>query len=252
MKKIRFVLLRGLAREAGHWLSFPQDLQRAFPGSVVLTPDLPGFGTRRQEEFPASIKEALEKVRSELGEMDSYQNALIAISLGGMVGSLWIFDYPDDFSRAVFINTSLRGINLVHHRLRAGSALKLLVSAALPPKERERNILQIVSNHQKAREQAQVPWQSIAEQRPVSGRSILQQLRAAALFVAPRGRPSIPTLLLSSKQDRLVNAICSAEIAQRWGCSNLVHPTAGHDLPLDDGAWVISRITEFMSSKTPS
>jgi len=32
------------------------------------------------------------------------------------------------------------------------------------------------------------------------------------------------------------------EIARRWSCAIALHPSAGHDLPLDDGAWVAQQV----------
>jgi pimeloyl-ACP methyl ester carboxylesterase len=53
-------------------------------------------------------------------------------------------------------------------------------------------------------------------------------------------------LLLGGQQDRLVNVQCSNTLAQRWHSPLRLHPTAGHDLPLDDAAWVIRQITQWL------
>ena len=51
-----WVLLRGLTREQGHWGNFPHRLAAALPpGSVVLTPDIAGNGTRHAEASPATV-----------------------------------------------------------------------------------------------------------------------------------------------------------------------------------------------------
>ena len=46
-------------------------------------------------------------------------------------------------------------------------------------------------------------------------------------------------------RDRLVSARCSAAIASAWALPLEVHAAAGHDLPLDDPAWVAARIVEW-------
>ena len=65
---------------------------------------------------------------------------------------------------------------------------------------------------------------------------------AAARYQAPAQPPPVPTLLLASVQDRLVSVACSRALARHWQCALQVHPTAGHDLPLDAGAWVVAQI----------
>jgi len=40
----------------------------------------------------------------------------------------------------------------------------------------------------------------------------------------------------------LVSVRCSERLAAQWGVLLQLHPTAGHDLPLDDGSWVVQQI----------
>jgi pimeloyl-ACP methyl ester carboxylesterase len=58
-----------------------------------------------------------------------------------------------------------------------------------------------------------------------------------------------PTLLLASEQDQLVNVQCSRTLARHWGCSLQLHPRAGHDLPLDDAAWVADQVRQWLSQQ---
>jgi hypothetical protein len=42
-------------------------------------------------------------------------------------------------------------------------------------------------------------------------------------------------------------------LAARWLVDFALHPAAGHDLPLDDQAWVLARVHDWLASKeTPS
>jgi len=50
-KREHWVLLRGLMREQRHWGAFPATLARALPGAAILTPDLPGNGTRHAQDI---------------------------------------------------------------------------------------------------------------------------------------------------------------------------------------------------------
>jgi hypothetical protein len=82
----------------------------------------------------------------------------------------------------------------------------------------------------------------------VSAASALRQLWAAARFRAPHAPPRCLTLLLSSAADGLVDPVCSARIATRWGSAHAEHSWAGHDLPHDDPAWTCGRIGEWLRS----
>ena len=53
-------------------------------------------------------------------------------------------------------------------------------------------------------------------------------------------------LLLQSLGDHLVNPVCSTRIAGHWRWPLVSHPTAGHDLTLDDGEWVIAQIRAWL------
>jgi len=82
----------------------------------------------------------------------------------------------------------------------------------------------------------------VAEAHPVAAANALRQLLAAARFMPPRSKPPIPTLVLSGLGDRLVNPRCSQAIAQAWNLPLETHPTAGHDLTLDEPEWVIEKL----------
>jgi pimeloyl-ACP methyl ester carboxylesterase len=41
-----------------------------------------------------------------------------------------------------------------------------------------------------------------------------------------------------SEKDRLVSSHCSQNIAKKFDASCFTHPTAGHDLPLDEPEWL--------------
>jgi pimeloyl-ACP methyl ester carboxylesterase len=95
----------------------------------------------------------------------------------------------------------------------------------------------LTTNLVPGREEAIAAWTAIRQSRPVRAGNAFRQLVAAARYRAPPAAP-VPTLVLASAGDHLVDTRCSLEIARRWGCSLAVHPEAGHDLPLDDGLWV--------------
>ncbi|MEO6853603.1 MAG: alpha/beta hydrolase, partial [Rhodoferax sp.] len=103
----------------------------------------------------------------------------------------------------------------------------------------ERSILRITSQ---GGQDAVLPlWLALRGQHPVTRANALRQLLAAARYRAPKA-VTTPTLLLASAQDQLVSVACSQALARQWQCRLQVHPTAGHDLPLDDGNWLARQI----------
>mgnify|MGYP006213324299 FL=1 len=85
----------------------------------------------------------------------------------------------------------------------------------------------------------------VRRQRPVSGRNALRQLLAAARYRAPATAPQPPLLLLASRHDQLVASRCSQALAAAWNLPLVMHPFAGHDLPLDDPAWVVEQVRQW-------
>ncbi|HEY1225998.1 MAG TPA: alpha/beta hydrolase, partial [Ramlibacter sp.] len=59
-------------------------------------------------------------------------------------------------------------------------------------------------------------------------------------------------LLLGSSGDALVDPSCSMELARRWQADLRMHPWAGHDLPLDDAAWVLAQVTRWSREALPA
>jgi hypothetical protein len=57
-------------------------------------------------------------------------------------------------------------------------------------------------------------------------------------------------LVLAGAGDTLVDPRCSSELAAHWGTELRMHPTAGHDLPLDDGAWVAHEVSRWLEGGT--
>jgi predicted alpha/beta hydrolase family esterase len=92
-------------------------------------------------------------------------------------------------------------------------------------------------------------WLALRSANPVSAQNALKQLVAAACFRAPQTRVATPTLLLASVRDQLVHVNCSRSLAMAWQCPLREHVSAGHDLPLDDGPWVLARVAEWLSQR---
>lgn len=245
--KTPWILLRGLSRDRHHWGAFADDFGRAFPDVPVIALDLPGTGVLHREPSPTTVPAMAECYRSELrarGFAPPYR--LLAISMGGMSAVAWASAYPHELRACVLINTSMRPFNPMHWRLRPpayGKVLKLFVES--DARASEEIILRMTSNNRDRARAVLDDWTAWRRQHPVSPKNALRQLLAAARFRAPLQPPSARLLLLSSRADRLVDPRCSQGLAQAWDCPLIEHPHAGHDLPLDDGTWLVEQVRRW-------
>jgi len=239
-----WILLRGLTRESRHWGDFPERLQVWCGAARVQAIDLPGNGRLNRQESPLRVADMAQSCRRQLLERGlAPPYFVVAMSLGAMVAVDWATRHPTEIAGCVLINTSLRPFSPFYHRLQPGSywpLLNLLLRGG-NGEYRERTILQLTSSHPPAPE-ILAAWADYARQCPVSSRNALRQLLAAIRYAAPAGRPAPPLLILSGAHDRLVDPRCSRRLAAQWATAFAEHPTAGHDLPLDDGAWVARQV----------
>jgi pimeloyl-ACP methyl ester carboxylesterase len=243
-----WILLRGLARERRHWGTFPEQLMGALPDACLVTLDLPGNGDLNAMTTPTSISEMAAHCRAEmkkLGVPPPYN--LLAISMGGMVATEWAEGHPDEIHACVLINTSFGSFSPPQHRMRPGvwPILPQLLLAG-SAQRRERIIFRLTSRLAQASDELIGEWTAIRTSQPVSVRNTWRQLIAAARFQAPSVAP-VASLVLAGAGDRLVDPRCSMDIARRWKCAIAIHPSAGHDLPLDDGAWVAEQIRSWLA-----
>lgn len=243
-----WVLLRGLMRDSRHWQHFPDTLRAAIPDARLCLLDLPGNGLRNAEQSPATVPAMAGWVRTELlrqGLKPPYR--VFAMSLGAMVTVAWADAHPQEIDAAVLVNTSLKPISPFYRRLKP-AAWPLLLRMALgspSPREAEEGILQLTSNHRDQTQAVLDDWTHWRESHPVSRANALRQLLAAMRFDAPGQAPKTRLLLLTGTQDRLVDTRCTQALAAQWRCAAVAHPSAGHDLPLDDGEWVAQQVRDW-------
>jgi len=239
-----WVLLRGWAREARHWGSFPAQLAAALGGIRIVAADLPGSGKLYQRRSPWRIGPIAEDVRQALALSGPLY--LLGISMGAMVSVEWARRHGAEIAGCVLLNTSLRPFSAFHERLRPRTyaTLARLALFEREPRAREEAILRLTSAG--APSGALVAeWARYAQEQPVSRGNVLRQLVAAAGYRAPESPPA-PVLVLASRRDDLVDVRCSFTLATRWQVPICVHESAGHDLALDDGAWVAARVADWV------
>lgn len=246
-EKHTWILLRGLTRQKGHWGDFVEQFQVTQPKSRVIALDMPGNGKLNQQISPWTVPEMVEHCRVQLAMRKiAPPYHVLGMSLGAMVTLAWTQAYPHEIAAQVLINTSMRPFSSTFQRLRPANyaaLIKLMVWGA-PPIAWERTILQITSN--RANESVLPQWLALRQKNPVSGSNALRQLVAAARFRARVESPQVPTLILASQYDRLVSVECSKSLARHWQCALHLHPSAGHDLPLDDGPWVANQVRDWL------
>lgn len=241
-----WVLLRGLGREGRHWGEFPLRLSDELGGIAVLTPDLPGNGRRWKERSALSVADQCAVVRAEFeGVLAQGPVNVLAISLGGMVALEWAGHYPEEIKRLVLVNTSLAGLAPFWRRVRWQRYPALLSLLGRGRDRREAAILNLLSNSGQARAMALDSWQRWQAEAPVSKRNLLRQLAAAARYRPPANWPPMPCLLLASERDRLVDPYCSHALAAATDWPLHLHPSAGHDLPLDDAVWLAKSVAQW-------
>lgn len=243
-----WVLLRGLAREHGHWGPFVEQFQQTFPQDEVLAIDLPGSGEFVNKRSPNNIHEIFNFIRSTAVERARSQSQfkVVAISLGGMVAMEWMNARPHDLAGCVLINTSAKVLSPFYHRLRWQVWSKFAkVLSTQSAKERERQVIELLMNSEEARAKALPQWMKLAVERPTSYVNFGHQILAAARFGGLEKNVDLPVLLLNGLGDRFVDPSCSTALHEKWGWPIERHPWAGHDLPWDDPKWVLTKISSW-------
>ena len=238
-----WILLRGLTRESGHWGSFLPLMQQAYPDDVLLPLDFPGNGVWHDQPSPWTVQAMVQHCRTQLVEKGiKPPYCVLALSLGAMVSVAWAQAHPEEISRQVLVNTSLRPFSPFYQRFqpRNVATVACLVLTAASASDWEHAIWRMTSRLSDP--DVVNDWVKLRQLHPVSPLNALRQLWAASRFTAPAQAPATPTLLLASTNDSLVSVQCSRAVAQHWHWPLAEHPSAGHDLPLDDAGWVLEHM----------
>ena len=242
-----WVFLRGWAREARHWGDFPAQFRAAMPDAEIVELDPPGGGRFYARRSLLTIESMVEHARAWLGaQRTPAPYHLLGLSLGGMVSLDWATRYPGEVAACVVMNTSLSPFSAFYERVRPRNYSALLrVLCERDALARETAIYRLTSSG-KLNADIVSAWARYAQEQPVSRGNAVRQLVAAARYRAPVEPPEVPVLVLASAGDRLVSPRCSRELAKAWKLPIAVHPTAGHDLALDDGPWVAAEVKRWL------
>jgi alpha-beta hydrolase superfamily lysophospholipase len=159
----------------------------------------------------------------------------------------WCAAHPRDFARLVLASTSAGDLSGPLQRFSPAllpTALRTL--AARDPVRREELVLAMTTRMVREPHRLAVQWARYQEDRPVALANILRQLRAARTFRMPK--LDVPTFIVAGARDAMVHPSCSYRLAKRLDAPCEIHPEAGHDLPLDDPAWLADRIGAWVNA----
>ncbi|MBU0914592.1 MAG: alpha/beta fold hydrolase [Gammaproteobacteria bacterium] len=247
-EKAPVLLIRGLLRESRHWLDFPALLTEQLQRPVFML-DLPGCGVLNQQNSATSVPALRAQLQQQWAERyPEYQGKavhLVAISMGGMLALDWALAAPQQVKSLALINSSSAGLNPFWQRLQPRNYLKVLLCLLAGPLQREELIWQMTVNSP-LQPDVLKQWQQWAIENPVSRINALRQLWAASRFQVTQ-QPACPVLVVSGLADQLVSPRCSQALANQLNAPLLTHADAGHDLPLEAGAWLAAVIDQNLN-----
>lgn len=250
MNRPTWILLRGLARESGHWGDFIGLLAERVAPEAVVALDLPGTGEHRNRRSPTSVPAIVAACRADLrrrGVPPPYR--LLGVSLGGMVALEWSRSCPDEIAGCMVVNTSMRPHGAWHERLRLRHGVPLALALFGRDAGRvEAAVLRATSSRPERHAQALARWIELRRSRPVTRSNVFRQLWAAARYRGGEQPPATPVRLLCSAADALVSPSCTHRLTARWQLGFDEHPHAGHDLALDDPDWLAERAAAFATA----
>ncbi len=243
-----WILLRGLGRGSIHWGSLPRKWIEKFPEANLELLDLPGNGWRNDEVSPSKIVEYVHDLRFHSQILKNYGKAnLLSMSLGAMVAISWADLFPNEVESALLINTS-SSMSWPWDRIALNSLLPMVLSQFnRDHSDFENKVYSIVSNTQVVQKEFLIPFTEERKNHPVSLLNLIRQLKAARGFRAPNPTSDLASKLvfLGCPKDRFVSFRCTKKMANYYQSKIHVHPTAGHDIPIDDPDWVLNLLGEY-------
>lgn len=238
-----WLLLRGLVRGQGHWGRFPQMMQAQFPQSQILCLDLPGNGLRSTERSPLSIHDFMTDLRERCPWVkEGVKFQVLALSMGAMIAVDWMHCYPHEISKSYLVCTSSARHSRFYQRFHPRNLLTgFPLLSAQTAEEWERGVLSLITNNEARRQEEWPQMVEFSRQHPVQRENLFRQLFAASQYRFPK-RPPGEVQLIGSYGDRLVSPQCTLSLAKAWGLEAVMHPSAGHDIPIDDPRWLLEQL----------
>jgi pimeloyl-ACP methyl ester carboxylesterase len=241
--KPRWILLRGLARGNGHWGDFPAKLKLQSPDIELEMIEIPGNGTRHQELTPIDPLRAILKVREKSQFVkESTPFNLCGVSLGGMIALKWAEIFPKEVASVSAINSSLAQSSAFFERLTPPNYPTILASMFTKDSRwREELILKMISNNSERSKLFLEDFAAFSEKNPLRRANVIRQIILASRIKVGADFP-MPVKIICSEGDQFVSPQCSVNLAKKLRVLPLVHPSAGHDIPLDEPEWLCQKI----------
>ena len=245
------------ALTAGMVPVFPtQIFEDALPrGSRVHTLDNPGVGSASEEVVPLTLRATTAQLlrkwsarREAAGIPKDAPWAVLGNSMGGML-ALDIAS-QDAAARsglvaAVVVNSSGAKGTSTWRRLTPRAAFTMLRCLFVPSRVRETVMLKMTVRDPRRAAELLPRWVALAKANPLSLRTFFSQLFAVARWTAPTS-VAVPVLVVSGLGDELCHPECSVALARSLQAPLRMHPTAGHDLPAEDPAWLAGTVREWL------
>lgn len=253
-----FLLIRGLSRQQAHWGEFPDILRHYFKDNSqdvrIVFEDLPGFGQRNSEQSPASIEKIAELLSPRLEQYVTEAGKkihIVGISMGGMVALELAKRFPQYCESLVMINSSVKPVSRFYQRLQP-MAYPSIIKAWFHPfmRQSEAEILKISSEIYSRDNALLNHWLGLRKKYQPSRKAAFQQIIAALKYQAAKQKPLEHVCLIASKKDRIASYRCTLNLAAYWHVGFYLHPSAGHDLALDDPEWLTETLCNwYMNSR---
>lgn len=241
----KWIFLRGLGRHSGHWGPFLDQFKKDFPQDEFELLDLRGNGTLAHSPSWLNIEDNVRDLRARSRWIHDGQSVYImSISLGAMIATEWARKYPEEIEGIVLMNTSDRGTASFFERMRLRNIyrfLPLLLKGVNSPGV-EKKILEMTTTMPGLEQWADI----FSKMKPTARKNFIKQIIAASRYKFPEHKPKTEVLILCGDKDPLVNPVCSKRIAKMWTLTPHCHPTAGHDLTLQEPDWVSEQLKNWL------
>ncbi|MGZ3790392.1 MAG: alpha/beta fold hydrolase, partial [Bacteriovorax sp.] len=166
----------------------------------------------------------------------------IGISMGGMIALRWAEKYPEEVEKVFVINASAGNLSGKAERFNLKEVKTLFnIFSTKNIYKKEELTLKLTTENFVVTKEVIEEFIAIQKSAPVKRTSGINQLWAASKFTIKKPL-AVPVVILSGLKDRLVSPVCSEKLSKLLGAKLVVHPHAGHDLPLDDPDWLLSEL----------
>jgi len=230
-------------------------------GSRVYTLDNPGVGSASEEVVPLTLRDTTAQLlrkwsarRLAAGIPHDAPWGVLGNSLGGML-ALEIAA-QDAAARsglvaAVVVNSSGARGTSTWRRLTPRAAITMLRCLFVPSRVREAVMLKMTVRDPQRIAELLPRWVALAEANPLSLRTFFSQMLAVARWRAPTS-VAVPVLVVAGMGDELCHPECSVALARSLRAPLRAHPTAGHDLPAEDPAWLAGTVRAWLDQGLPN